>query len=69
MFFNRQINKLDMSSREEKPGFQSSAGLVRRFDVDEGRNLKIHPGWVIAAPFILAAVIALIVLTIGWIRG
>ncbi len=58
-----------MAKQKEGPGFQSSAGLVRNFEVDERKNIRIHPGWVIASPFILAAVVVLVILAITWATG
>lgn len=49
-------------SKRRDPGFQSSAGLVRDFEVDEKKNLRLSPLLAIVIP--LALLIALFVVLI-----
>lgn len=56
-------------AKEEKPGFQPSAGLVRSFEVDESKNIKIRPSWVIAFPFLVVILVVLIYHLVRWIAG
>lgn len=52
-----------MAKEKEKSGFQSSAGLIRYFDTEDERSLKISPYFVVG----LAVALSVIVIVVGYI--
>lgn len=55
--------------KKQDSDLRSSAGLLRRYDVDERKNIQIRPGWVIAFPFIVVAFVVLVYFLVRWIGG
>ena len=48
-----------MASKKNDTGFQSSAGLMRYFDTEDDKGLKISPRTVIGIAIVVAVVVLL----------
>lgn len=48
-----------MAKDKDKSGFQSSAGLIRYFDSEDEKSIKIHPYFVIGLAVGVSAIVIL----------
>lgn len=63
-YLYRLPNVLPMASKKKSEGFQSAAGLIRYFDTEDDKSIKINPYAVIIAGIALS--IAIILLQTLW---
>jgi preprotein translocase subunit Sec61beta len=52
-----------MAKDKDKSGFQSSAGLIRYFDSEDEKSIKIHPYYIVG----LAVGVSAIVIACNWL--
>jgi preprotein translocase subunit Sec61beta len=52
-----------MAKDKDKGGFQSSAGLIRYFDSEDEKSIKIHPYYIVG----LAVGVSAIVIACNWL--
>lgn len=48
-----------MAKKNQGPGIQSAAGLIRYFDAEEKRNIKIPPAFVLVSAAVIGILVVL----------